>query len=90
MRARLRIDRNAAGVVVHVGGNQARAHHREQQREALRRPRMRFCRSVPPERTVANLSEMALQSIGCFRFPSAKFFYTFLVAAHVLKNFTGS
>src|ERR1700730_3997680 len=31
-----------------------------------RRPRIRFCRSVPPERTVAILSEMALQFIGAY------------------------
>src|ERR1700692_146052 len=41
----------------------------------LRRPRMRFCRSVPPERTVANLSEMALQSIWCFTIPFLQKFY---------------
>src|ERR1700730_17702137 len=39
-----------------------------------RRPRMRFCRSVPPERTVAILSEMALQSIGCFTIPFSQTF----------------
>src|SRR6266403_1837587 len=49
-----------------------------------RRPRMRFCRSVPPERTVAIRSEMALQAIESEQFP---FVQNILVRERNVKEF---
>ena len=69
MRARLRVGRDAAGVVVHVGGNQAGTHHREQQRETMPQTADALLQVRAAGADGGNLSEMALQSMGCFTIP---------------------